>query len=514
MKQVLALSLLASIVAISGCVNDKTVKVESDVKSNQNQVISEIKKIKLPDKNSHVFVENRAWLPSVTNLIKKNASWVRGEESIGMSGKFRSFADFAGRVTSLTGIKIELAPEVFETSSSSSPSPSSSPSLSMGGVGAGAGAGAQTKKINIDYEGTVSGLLDAATSQAGLYWEVNPDNTVRIAKFDSKTWRISALIGDLTQTSSVVNGTSKASFAVSGASIWTSFNDGIESLLSQNGQVFVSESLGTVTVTDTPSVLSTVDRFVKQQNKSLSKSVLVNLKIYVVKINDSDDYGVDWNMLYNSINATQTGLSSALMNTTLSPAGSSKLSLGILGSNSEFNGSKLLLQALSKRGHVSEVRDTRQLTLNGQPVPFKEGREIAYLKSSDTTITNGVATTASSQGVVSTGFFLNVVPHVLDDGQSLLLQVALNMTTLDKMNTVSSGESTIQTPETSSREMIQRVKLQTGDTLVITGFDASDLRSTLGGVGSAENNWLGGSTNSNSGRTMMVVLVQPVVGND
>lgn len=495
MKSAFRLTVLASALVMAGCVTEKTTKVETDIQSQGNQAMSEIKNIKVPAKKSQVFSEDHAWIPSTTTQIEKSVSWLHGDKEIALSRNFVDFVDFAGRVSSLTGVKINLAQEIFETTEETTSS-----SVDTG--------------FNIDYEGNVSGLLDAATSKAGLYWNVNPDNSVSVARFDSKTWRISALIGNVTQTNAVKNGESNSSFDVSGASIWSSFDDGIKSLLSEKGQVFVSESLGTVTVKDTPAVLAVVDRFVKQQNKSLSKSVLVNIKIYVVKMNDSEDYGIDWNLLYNSINTTQTGLAASLINTAIAPTGNSKLSLGIIGSNSEFSGSKLLLQALSTRGQVSEVRDTRQLTLNGQPVPFKEGKEIAYLKSSETTISNGIASTSSEQGLLNTGFFLNVVPHVLDDGQELLLQVALNMTTLDRMNSITSGTSTIQIPETSSREMIQRVKLRTEDTLVITGFDASDLNSTLGGVGSPDNTWLGGSASSGNGRTMMVVLVQPIVSND
>jgi type II secretory pathway component GspD/PulD (secretin) len=97
------------------------------------------------------------------------------------------------------------------------------------------------------------------------------------------------------------------------------------------------------------------------------------------------------------------------------------------------------------------------------------------------------------------------------DRQSLLLQFSLALRNLDNLNTVTSGDTSVQTPETSSREMIQRVALRSGDTLIVSGQDIWDLKSVLQGVGSPRNRLFGGSSASSDQRNVMVVTVRPVI---
>lgn len=509
MKRVFALTILVSALGLGGCLANKTVKTETAVSNTQNQALSEINNIRLPSSKNHVFVENRAWTPTTSVAIKKEDVWEPGNKHVSFHSStegFNSFAEFAGRISSLTKVSIELTPEVLEMASQL-PSGDAVTSSTMTDINE-----TSTSAFNVDYSGPLSGLLDAVTAQHGFYWKPKSDGGVLVYKTTSKTWRITALLGNLTQVNKVDSGGSNSAINVTALSIWTAFEDAVKSQISQDGKVVVSEALGTISVTDTPLVLEKIGRFIKQQNDSLRKNVLVNLKIYRVQLEDTEDYAIDWSLVYKSLNATAPGVSASLLNSTLAPNASSNLSLGIVGGNSEFNASNLLMKALSVRGKVSQITDTNQLTLNGRPAPFKFGKKKAYLKSSQTTISNGVASTSSEQGVVESGFFLNVVPHVLDDNQDLLLQIALNISTLDGMTSVTSGTSTIQTPETSSREMIQRVRLRSGDTLVMTGFDSTDLRSALGGVGSAENSLFGGSASANDSRSILVILVQPVVG--
>jgi hypothetical protein len=76
------------------------------------------------------------------------------------------------------------------------------------------------------------------------------------------------------------------------------------------------------------------------------------------------------------------------------------------------------------------------------------------------------------------------------------------------MSTIVSSGSVIQTPDVSTNNFIQRVRIQSGDTLVVAGFDRDNLNSLANGIGSADNT-VGGSRQGTSTRTMLVVLIQP-----
>jgi type II secretory pathway component GspD/PulD (secretin) len=117
---------------------------------------------------------------------------------------------------------------------------------------------------------------------------------------------------------------------------------------------------------------------------------------------------------------------------------------------------------------------------------------------------------------------MNLVPHILDDNK-LLLQYAVNLSSLVKLETTSSGGTTvngvttggssIQTPNIDTRNFLQRVALNSGDTLVVAGFEQTDLSAEQQGVGDAENIALGGSKKGKRGKTVIVVLLQPVIAN-
>lgn len=514
MKPVFLSTVIIASLLSSGCATEKFKQTEVAAEKIGSQADSYLEAPRLPWKTSNVFVEDRSWVPVKAVKIQDEKRWEAGKVSIAINNTYRTFSEFTGLISSKTGVGFELAPEVIEfdeqlVGQGSATSTAASVATSTLSTQMGAD---QSRLLKVNHQGTLSSLLDAVTGQKGFYWKVLENGKVYIYKYASQTWRISALKGNLSQTDSIDNGQSNASIEVQNLSIWQAFEDGVKSYLSEKGKVVVSEALGTISVTDTPTILQRVDEYIKLQNDSLAKTVLVNLSVYNVRFDESENYGTDWNLLYETLSTSGAGLTASLVNTTTAPTDVTNLTLGIIGSNSEWNGSKALIKALSKRGKVSQLTTKKQLTFNGQPVPFKAGKSKAYLKSSQTTISNGVATTTSEQGVVESGLFLNVVPHVLDDGKELLLQFSLNVSTLDALDTVTSGNSTIQTPETSSHEMIQRVRMSSGDTLVITGFDSKDLRSTLGGMGSPDNSWFGGSSDSSDGRSMLVVLVQPIVG--
>ena len=102
---------------------------------------------------------------------------------------------------------------------------------------------------------------------------------------------------------------------------------------------------------------------------------------------------------------------------------------------------------------------------------------------------------------------MTVVPNIID-GRELLLQYSLDLSALVSMLSISSGTSSIQVPDVSTSNFIQRVRMQSGETLVVGGFDKDNLSAVSQGIGSAENA-AAGSRKGSTTRTMLVVLIQP-----
>lgn len=138
------------------------------------------------------------------------------------------------------------------------------------------------------------------------------------------------------------------------------------------------------------------------------------------------------------------------------------------------------------------------------------GRQISYLASSSTTLAATAGSTTTLQpGQVQTGFSMVVLPHIVD-GREVLLQTSVNISSLLQLSTITSNGSSIQSPDVSTSNFIQRVKIRSGDTLVIAGFDQDNLSAVANGVGAATNPVMG-SRQTKGKRTILVVVLQPTV---
>ena len=493
------------------------------------------------------------WLPSrkmASSEIKVPLNEALARK-ITVNRTFSNIQDMSERITALTGIPVIVSPEAgvpVTTSATGTPPPGQAiPNLPPlpgvpGRMPSHGIPGMPGASVSLAYNGTLSGFLDVASARYGVFWEWN-DNKVRFFRTATKTFRLSALPGDTTLSAKISNqsggssgsggassagGTSasssqEAGVSFTGLSVWKGIEDAIKTMLTTSGttpgKVVVTASTGTVTVTDTPQVLAQVEKFIDQQNISLCRQVVVNVRVLAVDLSDSDNYGINWNIVYNSLSQN---FGWTLNNAFAPEVGASSLALKILGTagtatNSNIKswaGSEAMIDALSKQGRVSQITSASVTTLNNQPAPIQVGRQTSYLASSTTTIgTAGAPSITTLQpGLITTGFSMNLVPHMLDGGR-LLLQYAVDLSSLLNIATVTSGGSSIQTPEIETRNFLQRVMLNSGDTLVVTGFEQSNQSGNMQGVGSASNTALGGGVKGSKNKTVLVILIQPVIAN-
>lgn len=470
---------------------------------------------------------------------------------IGVNSTFVSAQDFAERITVLTGIPVGVQPDVVPQNNNglantmptgavgatglpSLPSPMTGGMNTMGMPGMYA-PNASGFPLNLSYSGSVAGLLDSACSRMGVSWEMS-NGEIKLFRYVSKTFRLSALPGDTSMNAGIGNTTSSGSSATNGGtnassqsnssaqqagvaftglSVWRGIEDSIKAMLTANGKVIVAPALGTVTVTDTPASVSVIEKFIEKQNAALSQQVVVNVRVLSIDLNRGENYGINWDVVYTTMSKNfGFGFSSktpaitgaaALTAAVLNTAGTSSNS-----SLQSWQGSKALIEALSTQGKVSSVTSASITTLNNQPSPLQVGRQTSYLASSQTTLTTGVATTSLTPGSVSTGFSMTLVPHVID-GNKMLLQYAIDMSSLIAMNTLASGTTVIQSPDLDARTSIQRVMVSSGDTIVVTGFENSETTATTQGVIDSENPALGGSVLGKRKKSTIVILIQPVL---
>lgn len=499
------------------------------------------------------------WLPAkkLSELDAETFAARSSARRISINRDFSDIQSVAERLTSITGMSVVVSPDAAINPAAPAQNPGGATGLAATFSGAGnlpmpglPSPGSVSGAVNatpvwLSYDGALSGFLDLAAARFSLSWEWLPSGGVRFFRYTTKIFRLVALPGGTTLQTTIGNqgggsggsggsstpsssgssggsggsggsSSQQAGVSYSGLSVWAAIQDGVKGMLSASGKMAVSEAIGTVTVTDTPQVVEQIGRFIAEQNASLGKQVIVNVRVLSVDITSTDDYGINWNLAYQSMSG-KTGFN--FTNTFEAASSAPNLILKILStagsvtnsSIKSWQGSNALIAALSKQGNVSQITSASLTTLNNQVAPLQVARQTSYLASSATTVNPlGGNTTTLQPGVVTTGFSMSVVPHMLDKGK-LMLQYAINISSLLGLNSVSSGGSSIQTPDIDTRNFIQRVMLNSGDTLVMTGFEQSNLDGSTSGVGNADNTMLGGGIITKKARAVLVILIQPIV---
>lgn len=396
-------------------------------------------------------------------------------------------------------------------------------------------AGGQISGLN--YNGNVSGLLNQATSRLGLSWHFDPElQGVRITYFDTRTFDVwtfgdeleiesTVKSGLLTSTGNGDSGSSNSSGGATGesgsnqstkstykTSLMSDIESNVKAMLSMQppGRSYLSRSTGTLTVSDRPEVLNRISAYLKETNRSITRQVLFNVKVYEVNFSDSDQTAVNWSAVYKSVSGKWGfGLSNTV-------AGISSEAISASGSildtsSSPWAGSKAVVQALSEQGRVSEVRSPSVTTLNLQPAPIQIGNVQSYVASSSTTTTASVgSSTALTPATITSGFNMMLLPKLLDK-ENMLLMITLSISSKPIFKDFESNDSKVQTTDYDTKNVAPKVRLRSGETLILTGFDENGDDASKSGVGSPSFFGLGGGRTRSTSHSALVVLVIPIV---
>lgn len=536
--------LLTSLLITAGCATKRVAPVQKDVNATNEEIAKRLRQIDHSAEAKQVkpAVDNAEgiWLP--VRKLRDNELQLAGHKAtsrrFSVNRQFRTIQEVAERVTLLMGIPVTVSPEALPDDGAKATQNANTPTNVPQGMPGIASAFAlqlqgQGNNIPLSYDGPLSGFLDVAAARYGVSWEWD-GNGIRFYRYATRTFRIAALPGETSVQNMVSNSTGGASGGSSTSaeakqrtqvdsklSVWEGISESIKGMLSTKGagsRLAVTPATGTVTVTDTPEVLARIEKFIEQQNASLTKQVVVNVRVLSVELNNAEQYGINWGLAYQAMSGN-LGFKFSNAFTDPGSAGGSSLALNVLSTAGQstnadvrsWAGSQALINALSSQGHVSQVTSASLTTLNNQSAPLQVGRQTTYLASSTTTVTQGAGSTTTLQpGMLTTGFSMTIVPHILEKGR-LMLQYAIDISSLLRMYTVNSNSSSIQAPDVDTRNFLQRVMLNSGETLVMTGFEQNSLNATTEGMGNANNTMLGGGINGKRNRSVLVILVQPVV---
>ncbi len=523
-----------------------------------------------PKRDTVVF-SDKPWVSTQPLVARRGLPTASDCELVYRPSGSVGLTEIAGYITSQCGVPVLISPDALTPSVYSGGAGAAAAAMASGSAdslagllpvgvisGAGATAGATTappvarsldaaafastgKVSGLAYSGRLSGLLDEVTARLGLAWRYSPaERAVRISYYDTRVFDVYAFGDDQVIESTVRSGMNTSAGVGSGTSGGTggSSNSGVsgESGSSQSttvrlkssiladiqnnvkamlstapaGRSFLSTSTGTLTVTDRPEVLDRIQAYLDSTNRSISQQVLFNVKVFEVTLNDTDQLGVNWAAVYKSL-SNKWNLSLANVVPGISTSAISG-SVGIVNtSSSALAGSNVIIQALAEQGRVSNVRSPSVTTLNLQPAPLQIGNVKGYVAASSTTNTASVgSSTALTPGTITSGFNMTLLPRVMDRDE-LMLMISINMSSKPTFQTFTSNSSSIQVPDYDAKSLSPKVKLKSGQTLILSGFDELSEDTNKVGVGEPGFFGLGGGRTRTSTHSVLVVLITPIL---
>lgn len=395
------------------------------------------------------------------------------------------------------------------------------------------------KTVDVAYTGKLSGLLSQIATDLDLLWYYDKDSIV-FYETETRTYTLFALGTDVSYQSSVQTDSGNHVSLESTLKEWDEVESTINSIInnSKNAQFTVSRSLGTITVTASPSVLARVGDYIAKQNKRLSQLVTIDVKVLQVSLSNESAFGLNLAAAINSAsglnlvanpknNLASTETSSmnvaVLSNAVSAVTGATHLdAAGNVvegaytndqinnGSMARIAGTNALIEALAKQGKVSLVTNVGVTTRNNRVAPVTNTKTIGYIKRFESRTFTTVESSTVDQDDLETGFSMQLLPNVLENGKILLL-FKMSVRELLKMATQTIGAVTLQLPEVEERSFMQEVIMESGQMLVVSGFEKQKNNDTRYGLGDADFMALSGSRDTSATREVLVVILTPQV---
>lgn len=387
--------------------------------------------------------------------------------------------------------------------------------------------------VALNYRGTVRGLLDAVAGATGSSWKYDEvSNRVDFFRYTTEIFRIAAPVGSGSSGAGIgQSGGSSQGLSTATAqrehqtegSVWEDVENTIKSLISPEGRYALSKNLGTVVVRDRQDRMEMIKDFIDRQNAALARGIDFDIAIYRVQVRRNDARAVNWSAFIRSY--IENSRWSAVFDTTaLAPQTPGQdLSQTVIRINENYNGapqrwggSEMMIEALNQLGNASLVNNLSAQTVNNRPAPVRVTHKVGYLAETTQGVAGGganaIATGAQlTPGEVETGLVMYLLPHVQDDGKRILLEGMISLSTLERLDTVSSGDLSIQVPQVAAREFQQTAWLNSGETLVLAGFEQVDAGFDSAGPFDARMWGLGGRREARKDRELVVVTITPSV---
>lgn len=368
------------------------------------------------------------------------------------------------------------------------------------------GPGIEDKKISVDLtKTTVAKALNIVLYSLGYGFQVK-DNDLIILAMETRVYRVvlppvMQHFDDLTSNESSVESLNNTNGTIlntspnntntgqqiklgtkilvsnlsSNISLWDDIRENLTSLISSQGKFSINKPAGVVIVSDTPLSHQRISQYFEDLNRRVSQQIEVDVKVVEVSLNEENRFGIDWNTLVknlktlNSLNlATNFASQNFTSGSFLKFTGQGSKS----GSGISQNGIQFVIDALSKQGHVDIVSQPKVRILNNQIAVIQVGSTQSFIDHTTFEVTQTGSISSISTSQVQQGVTMRLLGNIV--GDQIYLSVAPVVTTIDNIRSITSGNTTIEAPQTTTKSINTIVKVKEGETVAIGGLITSN----------------------------------------
>ncbi len=260
----------------------------------------------------------------------------------------------------------------------------------------------------------------------------------------------------------------------SNISFWDDIRENLNSLISSQGKFSINKPAGVVIVTDTPLSHQRISQYFEDLNRRVSQQIEVDVKVVEVSLNDENRFGIDWNTLVKNLkilNSLNLATNFVSENFTSGPL------LTLTGQGPKSGSAisekciKFVIDALSKQGHVDIVSQPKVRFLNNQIAVIQVGSTQSFIDHTTFEVTQTGTISSVSTSQVQQGVTMRLLGNIV--GDQIYLSVAPVVTTIDNIRSITSGNTTIEAPQTTTKSINTLVKVKEGETVAIGGLMTS-----------------------------------------
>jgi type IVB pilus formation R64 PilN family outer membrane protein len=400
-------------------------------------------------------------------------------------------------------------------------------SLAMGAMPV---AGPLTPQTPLRFNGRFGDFVNTVDQRFGVY-SADRNGVLTFFRTETRIYTLpdltdmsQAMTGQIeadmsgTMSNSGAAGTSSSGSSSSGgqsttltvqADPWKTFQESASAIAGDGAKVVTDRNMGILTVTGSPAQCDRVEAFMHRLDGMFGKRVAIEAKIYEVRRNQDDNYGLNLALGYRSANghtgATFTGVGAPTVTGSATP-----MTFGATIVGGKLDGTKASLQALSTLGTVTEVVSRAGVTQNGKILSLQSATLQDYVPSIQTTLASNVGSSTAVQTATDiSGFTSSFRPRVVDG--KIVIAFDMTLSQLDPLQTYPAGSgasaTNVQLRTKPFARFQQQVWLKPGESLVLTGMQQTTTSTTHNGIGSPYMPLAGGGVDAQKRDTLIAIVI-------